>query len=136
MKLNRLIAVSIVGFSLLTTSSSAFACDHDHDSGSSWSWFGWCHHDHDHDHDHEHDGGGNTGSGGNCPGHGGSSTGGGGSTTTPPSTGPKGDNGIRNPNHLANARESPTMTLFGGSFCCSGTNSVFIQSLLPSRKKA
>ncbi len=33
MKLNRLIAVSIVGFSLLTTSTSAFACDHDHDSG-------------------------------------------------------------------------------------------------------
>lgn len=85
MKLNRLIAVSIVGFSLLTTSSSAFACDHD--SGSSGSWFGWCHHDHDHDHDGGGDKGGN---GGNCPGHGGSgggSTSGGGGST---STGPKG----------------------------------------------
>ena len=50
MKLNRLIAASIVGFSMLSASTSAFACDHDHDSGgSSWSWFGWCHHDHDHD---------------------------------------------------------------------------------------
>ncbi len=52
MKLNRLIAVSIVGFSLLTTSTSAFACDHE--SGSSWSFFGWCHHD-NHDNDHNHD---------------------------------------------------------------------------------
>jgi hypothetical protein len=27
------------------------------------------------------------------------------------------DNGTRNPDYLTNARESPTMTLFGGSFC-------------------
>jgi hypothetical protein len=30
------------------------------------------------------------------------------------------DSGTRNPCHLTNARESPTMTLFGGSFYCSG----------------
>jgi hypothetical protein len=80
MKLNRLIAVSIVGFSLLTTSSSAFACDHE--GGGSPSYFGWCHRDHDCDHDKDK-------GGHDCPGHGGGS----GSTTqpTPPSsTGPKG----------------------------------------------
>src|ERR1700677_1668866 len=67
MKLNRLIAVSIVGFSMLSASTSAFACDHDHDSGgSSWSWFGCCHHDNGHDGASD-----KGGSGRNCPGQGG-----------------------------------------------------------------
>jgi uncharacterized membrane protein YgcG len=96
MKLNRLIAASVVGFSLLTTSTSAFACEHD---SHSWSFFGICSHsfnhhdgDHDRDHDRDHNGdhncnhGGSTG-GGSTSG-GGHSTGGGG-TTTPP-VGPKG----------------------------------------------
>jgi hypothetical protein len=93
MKLNRLIAVTIVGISLLTTSTSAFASEH-----NSWSWFGLCSHtdrekekdcDHnrDHERDHDRDGGhdcnhgGSTGSGG--------STGGSGGSVTPP-VGPKG----------------------------------------------
>ena len=105
MKLNRLIAVSIVGFSLLTTSTSAFACEHD---SHSWSFFGICSHafsHHDHDCDHNGNGGGGNNNGGhdcergkgrgdgNCPvTGGGSNTGGhstGGGTTTPP-VGPKG----------------------------------------------
>jgi hypothetical protein len=82
MKLNRLIAVSIVGFSLLTTSTSAFACDHE--SGSSWSFFGWCHHDNDHNHDCDHD---KDKGGKDCPGHGGGSSH---QDPPPPPTGPKG----------------------------------------------
>jgi uncharacterized membrane protein YgcG len=99
MKLNRLIAASIVGISLLTTSTSAFACEHE---SHSWSWFGWCshtdkdrekdkdcdHHDRDHDRDrdrgHDCDHGGSTGgssSGGSTSGGGSSS--GGGSTVGP-----------------------------------------------------
>lgn len=90
MKLNRLIAVSIVGFSLLTTSTSAFACEHD---SHSWSWFGFCNHtdkdkDKDKDCDHDHNKGGHDCNHGGSSSGGGSSTGGG--TTTPPSTGPKG----------------------------------------------
>jgi hypothetical protein len=91
MKLNRLIAVSIVGFSLITTSTSAFACEHE---SHSWSFFGWCSHD-DKDKDHkdcDHDR--NSGGGRDCN-HGGSSagsssggsTGNGGSTTGSGSTG-------------------------------------------------
>jgi hypothetical protein len=93
MKLNRLIAVTIVGISLLATSTSAFASEH-----NSWSWFGLCSHtdrekekdcghNRDHERDHDHDGGhdcnhgGSTGSGG--------STGGSGGSVTPP-VGPKG----------------------------------------------
>jgi hypothetical protein len=93
MKLNRLIAVTIVGISLLTTSTSAFASEH-----NSWSWFGLCSHtdrekekdcDHNRDHERDHDRdaghdcnhGGSTGSGG--------STGGSGGSVTPP-VGPKG----------------------------------------------
>jgi len=86
MKLNRLIAVSIVGFSLITTSTSAFACDHEKDSHS-WSFFGWCtHDDKDKDKDcdhHHHDGGGD------CN-HGGGSTSGGGTSTGSGGVGPKG----------------------------------------------
>jgi len=103
MKLNRLIAASVVGFSLLTTSTSAFACEHE---SHSWSWFGWCNHsdkdkdndkdpDHERDHDRNHDrghdcngGGSSSGSSGHSTG-GGTSTGGGGGSTTPP-VGPKG----------------------------------------------
>jgi hypothetical protein len=84
MKLNRLIAVSIVGFSLFTTSTSAFACDHESGGGSS-SWFGWCHHDNDHNHDCDHDK--NKGGGQDCPGHGGGSST---QNPPPPPTGPKG----------------------------------------------
>jgi hypothetical protein len=93
MKLNRLIAVTIVGISLLTTSTSAFASER-----NSWSWFGLCSHtdrekekDSDHNRDHNRDRdrngghdcnhGGSTGSGG--------STGGSGGSVTPP-VGPKG----------------------------------------------
>jgi hypothetical protein len=81
MKLNRLIAVTIVGISLLTTSTSAFASEH-----NSWSWFGLCSHtdrekekdcDHNRDHERDHD----RDAGHDCN-HGGStgSTGSGGST--------------------------------------------------------
>ena len=83
MKLNRLIAASIVGISLLAPSTSAFACDHD--GHSSWSWFGLCNHtDHDRDCDHDRNSGGQ-----DCT-HGGSSSGGsssGGSSTGGHSTG-------------------------------------------------
>jgi uncharacterized membrane protein YgcG len=96
MKLNRLIAVTIVGISLLTTSTSAFASEH-----NSWSWFGLCSHtdrekekdcdrnrDHERDHDrdagHDCNHGGSTGSTGS-----GGSTGGSGGSVTPP-VGPKG----------------------------------------------
>jgi hypothetical protein len=96
MKLNRLIAVTIVGISLLTTSTSAFASEH-----NSWSWFGLCSHtdrekekdcDHNRDHERDHDRdaghdcnhGGSTGSTGS-----GGSTGGSGGSVTPP-VGPKG----------------------------------------------
>jgi uncharacterized membrane protein YgcG len=96
MKLNRLIAASIVGFSLLTTSTSAFACEHD---SHSWSFFGICSHsfnhhdndDHDRDHNRDHNGDNKCNHGGSTGGStsgGGSSTGSGG-TTTPP-VGPKG----------------------------------------------
>jgi hypothetical protein len=104
MKLNRLIAVSVVGISLLSTSSSAFACEHD---SHSWSFFGWCSHtdkdkdcdhkdrdcDHDRNRGHDCDHGGSTGGSGSSTG-GGHSTGGGstgtgsGGSTTP--VGPKG----------------------------------------------
>ena len=91
MKLNRLIAASIVGVSLLATSTPAFACDHD---SHSWSRFGFCNHtDHDKDKDkdcdhdrnkgHVCDHGGSTGGGSSS---GGSSTGSGGGSTV----GPKG----------------------------------------------
>ena len=72
MKLNRLLAVSIVGMSLLTTSTSAFACEHD---SHSWSFFGFCNHtdkDKDKDRDCDHD----RNKGGHECNHGGSSTGG------------------------------------------------------------
>jgi len=103
MKLNRLIAASIVGISLLAPSTSAFACDHD--SHSSWSWFGFCNHtDHDRDCDHDRNSGGHdcnhggsssggSSSGGSSSGgssNGGGSNGGGSNSPAPPSTGPKG----------------------------------------------
>ena len=93
MKLHRLIAASVVGFSLLTASTSAFACDHD--SGRTWSFFGFCNHndkDKDKDKDCNHDRnsgghdcnhGGSTSGGGNSTGGGGNSTGGGGNTVGP-----------------------------------------------------
>jgi uncharacterized membrane protein YgcG len=98
MKLNRLIAVSIVAISLLTTSTSAFASEH-----NSWSWFGLCshtdrekdkdcdherNHERDHDRDHDHDGGHDCNHGGSTGSGGGSTSGGGGSVTPP--VGPKG----------------------------------------------
>ena len=103
MKLNRLFAASIVAISLLTTSTSAFACDHD---SHSWSFFGWCNHDDkdkdcdhkdkdcDHDRNKGHDcGGGHSSSGGGSSTGGGSSSGGsstGGSTGGSTPVGPKG----------------------------------------------
>ena len=81
MKLNRLIAASIVGISLLAPSTSAFACDHD--GHSSWSWFGFCNHT-DHDKDKDKDCDHDRNNGGHDCNHGGSSTGGG------VSVGPKG----------------------------------------------
>jgi hypothetical protein len=88
MKLNRLIAVSIVGFSLLTTTTSAFACDHD---SHSWSFFGWCSHDDkDKDHkdcDHDRNSGGHDCNHGGSSSGSGSSTGSGGSSTGSGSTG-------------------------------------------------
>jgi uncharacterized membrane protein YgcG len=93
MKLNRLIAASVVGFSLLTASTSAFACDHD--SGRSWSFFGFCNHndrdkdkDRDKDCNHDRNNGGHDCNHGGSSSGGGSSTGGGGGSTTP--VGPKG----------------------------------------------
>jgi hypothetical protein len=84
MKLNRLIAVSIVGCSLLTTSTSAFACEHD---SHSWSFFGWCsHNDREKDKDCDHDRGHDRDKGHDC-------NGGGHSTPTPPSTPPVGPKG-------------------------------------------
>jgi hypothetical protein len=79
MKLNRLIAASIVGISLLAPSTSAFACEHD---SHSWSFFGWCSHsDKDKDCDHKDcDHGGN--SGGHDCNHGGSSSSGSGSSSS------------------------------------------------------
>jgi hypothetical protein len=79
MKLNRLIAASIVGISLLAPSTSAFACEHD---SHSWSFFGWCSHsDKDKDCDHKDcDHGGNNG-GHDCN-HGGSSSSGSGSSSS------------------------------------------------------
>jgi hypothetical protein len=79
MKLNRLIAASIVGISLLAPSTSAFACEHD---SHSWSFFGWCSHsDKDKDCDHKDcDNGGN--SGGHDCNHGGSSSSGSGSSSS------------------------------------------------------
>src|SRR5258708_10306811 len=45
MKLNRMLSVSVLGFSLITT--SAFACEHSSNSrsgeGTSWSLTGWFH---------------------------------------------------------------------------------------------
>jgi hypothetical protein len=95
MKLNRLIAASIVGISLLTTSTSAFACEHD---SHSWSWFGFCNHsdkdkDNDKDNDKGHDcnhGGSSSGSSGHSTSGGGSSTGSGSSTSGGSTVGPKG----------------------------------------------
>src|SRR5271156_880017 len=96
MKLNRLIAASVVGISLLTTSTSAFACEHD---SHSWSWFGFCNHsdkDKDNDknndkgHDCSHGGssGGSTSGGGSSTSDGGSSSGGS-STSGGGTVGPK-----------------------------------------------
>jgi hypothetical protein len=97
MKLNRLIAATVVGISLLAPSTSAFACEHE---SHSWSWFGWCNHsdtdkEHDRDCDHDRDKGhdcnhGGSSSGGSSSGSTGHSTGGGGGTTTTPPSGPKG----------------------------------------------
>lgn len=110
MKLNQLLTASVLGFSLITT-SSAFACEHSSGGNSSshqdnhWSFFDWCHHaisdsHRECDHDGQNTGNGNNcdhgkGNGGGYCGTGGSSSGstghstGGGSTTTPPG-GPKG----------------------------------------------
>jgi hypothetical protein len=103
-KLNQVLTASVLGFSLITT-SSAFACEHSSGSTgheeSHWSFLGWCHNLVAESHRECDQNGQDSGRGNNCD-HGkgngggycgtgastGGSTGGGGSTTPP--GGPKG----------------------------------------------
>jgi hypothetical protein len=124
----------LFGFSLLTTSTSAFACEHENHS---WTWFGWCNHsdkdkdkgrdcDHDRDRDRDCNHGGSSSSGGSSSGstghstRGGSTSGGGAveavprdsrNTHRPPETRKNQDRHFKK----KHARQSQTNDLFGAS---------------------